>query len=315
MRLIVHGQQEFAAVLLQTLLDKGVDEIVAVYCAPDDGDTIDPLKALAVERGLALYQPSTFKDPAIWEQMAAHDADLCVMAHVTLFVPEEALDAPRFGSIQFHPSLLPDHRGPSSLNWAIIMGRTQTGLSVFWPDNGLDTGPVLMQKTCEIDPDDTFGSVYDDHLFPDGVEAMMESIELVRAGKAPREPQDLEAGSYESWCTESEAEIDWSRSADEIYNLVRGCNPTPGAWSLFEGDVVRIYDCELAEPVDAEPGTLVAMSDRDVTIAMDTASLKVSLMSHGDQAPQSASAWYQNTPNVRLNDRFGGTEADSQSSG
>lgn len=312
MRLIVHGQQVFGAAMLQAIVDKGVDDVVAVYCPPDEDGIPDPLKSLAQKLKLELHQPTTFKDPGIWDQVAGHNADLCVMADVTLFVPEEALNAPTFGSIQFHPSLLPDHRGPSSLNWAIIMGKTETGLSVFWPDNGLDTGPVLMRRSCAIEPHDTYGSVYADHLLPTGIDAMIESIELVRQGDAPREPQDLEAGSYESWCTDSEAQIDWSAPADEIYNLIRGCNPTPGAWSLFEGEVVRIYDCSLAEPVDADPGTLVAMSDRDITIAVDSASLRVSLMQQGESPPQSASDWYQSTPNARLNDQFGTDDADSQ---
>ena len=124
------------------------------------------------------------------EQMRSLNADLCVMAYVTLLVPEPVLNAPRLGSIQYHPSLLPLHKGPSSINWPIIFGETKTGLSIFWPDEGLDTGPILLQKEVEIAPDDTLGSLYFNHLFPMGVAAMVEGVDLVRDGKAPRIEQD-----------------------------------------------------------------------------------------------------------------------------
>ena len=167
MRLIVHGQQAYGKSVLEAILDKGVDEVVAVYCAPDkEGRPLDPIKEYALEQGLEIHQPESYKNPEVWKQMAGHEADLCVMAYVLLFVPEEAL--------QSHPSLLPWHKGPSSINWPIIMGRKKTGLSIFWPDNGLDTGPILLQKEVDIEPDDTLGSVYFNKLYPLGVEAMME---------------------------------------------------------------------------------------------------------------------------------------------
>jgi methionyl-tRNA formyltransferase len=187
MKLIVHGQQAYGQSVLEAILENGVDEVVAVYCAPDkEGRPLDPIKEFALEHGLAVHQPASYKNPEVWQQMASHEADLCVMAYVLLFVPEEALNVPKYGSIQYHPSLLPWHKGPSSINWPIIMGKKKTGLTIFWPDNGLDTGPILLQKEVEIGPDDTLGSVYFDKLFPLGVEAMLESIELVRDGNQRR---------------------------------------------------------------------------------------------------------------------------------
>ena len=267
MRLIVHGQQAFGKSVLEAILDKGVDEVVAVYCAPDkEGRPLDPIKELALEKGLPVYQPSSYRDPQVWEQLGSHDADLCVMAYVLLFVPEEALNVPRLGSIQYHPSLLPWHKGPSSINWPIIMGREKTGLSIFWPDNGLDTGPILMQKEVEIEPDDTLGSVYFNKLYPLGVEAMMESIELVRDGKAPREIQDADAGSYEGWCRHEDVEIDWSKSSDEIYNLIRGANPQPGAWTTLNGAQVKIFDSRIVDASGA-PGAVLEVDDGSFTVA------------------------------------------------
>jgi methionyl-tRNA formyltransferase len=276
MRLIVHGQQAYGKSVLEAILDKGADEVVAVYCAPDkEGRPLDPLKEYALEQGLPVHQPESYKNPEVWEQLASHDADLCVMAYVLLFVPEEALNVPKYGSIQYHPSLLPWHKGPSSINWPIIMGKTKTGLSIFWPDNGLDTGPILLQKEVDIGPDDTLGSIYFDKLFPLGVEAMMESIELVREGRAPKQAQDPEAGSYEGWCRKQDVEIDWSKPTAEVYNLIRGANPQPGAWTTFEGGEVKIFDSRVAEG-SGEPGSVLSVDDDGVVVATADGAIRIS---------------------------------------
>ncbi|MDJ0777651.1 MAG: methionyl-tRNA formyltransferase [Gammaproteobacteria bacterium] len=275
MKLIVHGQQAYGKSVLEAILDKGVDEVVAVYCAPDkEGRPLDPLKEFALERGLPVHQPASYKDPAVWEQLATHEADLCVMAYVLLFVPEEALNVPKHGSIQYHPSLLPWHKGPSSINWPIIMGKDKTGLSIFWPDNGLDTGPILLQKEVDIGPDDTLGSIYFDKLFPLGVEAMMESIELVRDGNAPREVQDPDAGSYEGWCRKEDVEVDWSKGTEEVYNLIRGANPQPGAWTTHNGAELKLFDSRKSDASGAA-GTVLSIDESGVEIATGDGSIRV----------------------------------------
>ena len=275
MRLIVHGQQAYGKSVLEAILEKDVDEVVAVYCAPDkEGRPLDPLKEFALEKGLSVYQPESYKNPEVWQQLASHDADLCVMAYVLLFVPEEALNVPKYGSIQYHPSLLPWHKGPSSINWPIIMGKERTGLTIFWPDNGLDTGPILLQKEVDIGPDDTLGSVYFDKLYPLGVEAMMESIELVREGNAPRVVQDPDDGSYEGWCRKDDVQIDWSKGTDEVYNLIRGANPQPGAWTTFNGNEVKIFDSRKAD-TSGEPGSVLSIDDSGAVIATGDGSIRV----------------------------------------
>ncbi len=195
--------------------------------------------------------------------------ELGVMAYVTLFVPEEALNVPTHGTIQYHPSLLPMHRGPSSINWPIILGETKTGLSIFWPDNGLDTGPILLQKEVDIGPDDTLGSLYFDHLFPMGVQAMLEAIDLVKAGKAPKVPQDPDAGSYEGWCRKNDAKIDWQRPAREVYNLIRGTNPQPGAWTVHAGGELQVFDAAVVDEVAGAPGEIVRVSEEGLCVAAD----------------------------------------------
>jgi len=197
MKIVVHGQQAFGQAVLEKLLDRG-ENIVAVCTAPDkEGRPVDPMKTLALDRGLPVHQPASWKTPEALELMQSFDADVCMMAYVLLFVPQPVLDAPKFGSFQYHPSLLPMHRGPSSINWPIAMGATDTGLSIFWPNEGLDEGPILMQKTCKIGPDDTLADVYFNALFPMGVDAMIESLDLVKDNKAPRIEQNLADGSYE----------------------------------------------------------------------------------------------------------------------
>ena len=275
MRIIVNGQQAFGRAVLEALLDRG-EEVVGVFTAPEGkGAPPDPLKECAAERGLPVFQPKSFRRPRVWEQMRGLKPDLAVMAYVTLFVPEEALSIPTLGTIQYHPSLLPMHKGPSSINWPIIFGETRTGLSIFWPDNGLDTGPILLQKEVDIGPDDTLGSVYFNHLFPLGVDAMIESVDLVRDGRAPKIDQDPDAGSYESWCRAEQAEIDWSRPVADVYNLIRGCNPQPGAWTLYNGERLQLFDARRGGETDAQPSTLLSVGDKGVEVAAAGGSIEV----------------------------------------
>lgn len=276
MKLIVHGQQAFGKSVLEALLARG-EMISAVYCAPDiDGGRPDPLKVFAQDQGLPVYQPKSYKDPTVWDQIRSLEADLSVMAYVTLMVPEEALNAPRLGSIQYHPSLLPMHKGPSSINWPIINGENKTGLSIFWPDNDLDTGPILLQKDVVIDPDDTLGSLYFNHLFPMGVDAILEAIDLVRDGTALRLNQDPAKGSYEGWCQRTDVEIDWAQSIDVVYNLIRGANPQPGAWTTLNGHTVTILDSKKAIGfVNSEPGSVVEVDADGISIGCVEGAVRV----------------------------------------
>ena len=159
MRIIVMGQQAFGKDALAKILDAGKDEVVAVYCEPDQEKAgkvaIDPIKEYALEKGIPVEQPPHFKDDDTLAQLKSYNADLMIMAFVNIFVPESARDIPAQGSICFHPSLLPLHRGPSAVNWPIIMGREVSGYSWFYPTDGLDEGDVLLQWTCAIEPDDT----------------------------------------------------------------------------------------------------------------------------------------------------------------
>ncbi|MSO85597.1 MAG: methionyl-tRNA formyltransferase [Rhodospirillales bacterium] len=275
MRILFNGQQAFGKAVLEALIARG-EQIVGVYCAPDKpGKKMDQLKEFALAKNLRVFQPASFKDPAVWEQMKSLNAELGVMAYVLLLVPEEALAVPTHGTIQYHPSLLPWHKGASSINWPIIMGKKETGLSVFWPDQGLDTGPILLQKKTKISDKDTLGSIYFDRLFPMGVQAMLEAVDLVKAKKAPRIPQDPKAGSYEGWCRKENAKINWKRPMADVYNLIRGTNPQPGAWTTFKGKTLDVYDCVKVAGRGGKPGQIVAVAKDSFTVATKGGRIKV----------------------------------------
>ena len=280
MRLIVMGQQAFGKAVLEALLERG-ETVVAVYCAPDkEGRPVDPIKETALEKGLPVYQPANYKDPEVLAEMRALEADLCLMAYVTLFVPEDAREIPTHGSICFHPSLLPLHRGPSSINWPIIGGAAKTGLTLFYPSDGLDEGDILLQREVEIGPDDTLGTVYFKKIFPLGVEAMLEAVDLFREGRATRTKQDNAKATYESWCRKADAEIDWSKPVDQVYNLIRGTNPQPGAWTTLNGKTLQIYDARKVS-VDADnapggaPGEVIAVAAESFTVAAAGGAIEV----------------------------------------
>jgi len=280
MRIVVHGQQAFGKAVLEALL-KRKENVVAVYVAPEKpGAKADPLKEAAIAANLPVYQPASYRKPEVWAEFKALKPDLQVMAFVTLFVPEEFLNIPTHGSIQYHPSLLPAYRGANAINWPIIKGEKETGLSIFWPDNGLDTGDVLMQKKTPIGPNDTLGTVYFDRLFPLGVEAMMESVDLVKAGKAPRIKQDESLATYEGRCGVENARIDWGKSWRQIDPLIRGCSPAPGAWTTLDGKTLQIFE---AKPVPAQtpkgiggkPGEIVEAGNAGFTVVCADARITV----------------------------------------
>ena len=304
MRIVINGQQAFGKACLESILNEGKDEVVAVYTAPDvDGKPIDPIKKSALDAGLEVRQPSDFESPEVLQELRSWNADLMLLAYVTIFVPEQARNIPKNGTICFHPSLLPLHRGPSSINWPIIWGSNKTGLTIFWPDDGLDEGEVLLQKEVDILPDDTLGTVYFDKIFPLGLSATLEAIDLIRSGKAPKIPQDETKATYESWCRRVNAEIDWSRSANEVYNLIRGCNPQPGAWTTYNGEEVQIFDCELTVG-SGRFGRVCAIDDTSFTINSGLGGIRISRVRLGKSGKISSGEFIQDRK-IELGSRFG----------
>jgi len=292
MRVVLHGQQAFGKAVLERLLERGED-VVAVCCAPTkEGKPEDPLAELAREKGLPLHQPASWKTPEALELMQSFNADICLMAYVLLFVPVAVRDAPTYGTFQYHPSLCPEHRGPSSINWPIAMGKTHTGLTIFWPDDGLDEGPIMLQKTCPIGPDETLGDVYFNKLFPMGVDAMMEGRDMVKAGVIIKHDQRLEDGSYEGWFNKEAAALDWSKPVADTYNTIRAANPAPGAWTLLNGSEVKIFDAARVDG-DGTPGEVVDINDEGVTVQGDGGRIVLKRVRPDGSGKIAASEWAQ----------------------
>jgi len=265
MRLIVMGQQAFGKDCLEKLMASD-DEVVALYCEPDrDGKPVDPIKEYALELGLPVEQPADFKDQATLDTLADYKADLMVMAFVNVFVPKAARDTPTHGSICFHPSLLPLHRGPSAVNWPIIMGSTRSGYSWFYPSDGLDEGDSLLQWECEIEPNDTVIDLYFKKIYPNAVESVLEVVNLFRAGDPPHIVPDEALATYERRCTKKHARIDWNKPVAQVYNLIRGTNPAPGAWTTHNGEELGIFDSVMA-PGDGISSRIVEVSEEGVAV-------------------------------------------------
>jgi methionyl-tRNA formyltransferase len=240
MRIAIIGQQDFGKATLEAFLNRG-DDVVAVFCAPEKGRP-DPLRLAAEQRGVPVHQLPKLTDPAAQEAMRAAKADVGVMAYVTQFAPQDFVNIPKFGTIQFHPSLLPLHRGASSMSWAIICGRKETGFSIFRPTDGLDEGPVILTRAVPIEEEDTLGSLYFGKIFPMGVAALVEVADLVVAGKAPALAQYEPNAGYEGIIRDAETRINWANHVDLTYNLIRAVNPAPGAWTTLDGRKLFLFE-------------------------------------------------------------------------
>jgi methionyl-tRNA formyltransferase len=242
MKIAIVGQQDFGKAVLEAFLARGA-EVAAVFCAPEkEGARPDALRAAAQEKGLKVHQFKSLKAPEAAQAMKDAGAEIGVMAFVLQFAPQEFVKLPKHGTIQFHPSLLPKYRGPSSINWPISRGDAETGLTIFRPTDGLDEGAVILQKKTPIGENDTLGNVYFERLFPMGVQAMLEAADLVVAGKHKETAQDESRASYEGWFREAEARIHWHSHVDSIHNLIRASDPAPGAWTTLNGVKLQLFD-------------------------------------------------------------------------
>jgi methionyl-tRNA formyltransferase len=291
MRIILIGQAAFAEKSLEKIVSKG-DEVVAVYCPPDlPNGKFDPVKQKALDLGVPVRQHKSFKAPEVREEFIALNADLAILAFVSFIVPQQVFSVPRLGSICFHPSLLPKYRGASAINWALIKGETVTGLTLFWVDRGIDTGPILLQKEVPVDPEDTTGSLYFNKIFPLGIEAIGEAVDLIKRGNPPRISQDESKASYDPPCRDEHAKIDWSKPAVQVHNLIRGCDPQPGAHATYDGKQLRIFDVRLQRGAPASlPGQVTDIGTDEITIALNGGSLAVKRV-RGQGAKISAAAF------------------------
>ncbi len=273
MRVVLVGQGPFGEKVLEALIKRG-EQIVGVFSPPDRRG--EAMKNLAQRSNIPSYSPKQMKDPEVYEAYKKLNPDLVILAFVTDILPERLLSLPAIGTICYHPSLLPRHRGGSAINWAIIQGDKRTGLTILWSDKGIDTGPILLQKEVEIGPDDTTGSLYFNTLFPMGIDAIIEAVELIKKGEAPRIAQDESKATYEPLCDDRVALIDFAKPVRDVYNLIRGCDPQPGAYSMFKGKKVRFYEATMVSSETGKlPGEIVAIEEGGVQIAAKGGVIKI----------------------------------------
>jgi len=302
MRIILVGQGPFGEKALDALIRNGED-IVGVFCPQNKNG--EAMKELADSASIALFQPDHMRDPDVHEAYRELKPDLVMLAFVTDILPESLLDIPSIGTICYHPSLLPRHRGSSGINWAVIQGDTRTGLTILWADKGIDTGPILLQKETDIAPDDTTGSLYFNKLFPMGIDAMVDAVELIKAGDAPKIKQDESLATYEPPCNEKYAGIDWSKPGSDVYNLIRGCDPQPGAYSTLGGRKVIFYKTELLAATETiSPGQVISIGDGEVIVALNGSALKVGKMK-GEKGAKISADEFAKEAGLETGMRFG----------
>lgn len=295
MRVAIIGQQPFGKSVLEAFLANG-DDVAGVFCAPEGaGSRPDALRVAAEELGIPVNQLRSLRGVAAERALRDLDVDLAVMAYVLQFAPERLLAIPRLGTIQYHPSLLPKHRGPSSINWPIILGEATTGLTIFRPTDGLDEGPILLQKVVDIGPDDTVGSLYFNHLFPLGVAALLEAAELVASGGDHERQQDESAATYEGWCRDAAGQINWNAHVSAIYNLIRGCDPSPGAWTLLGGQKLHLFDARMTvtgryEDVTGQPGEIVSLDNERARVAAAGGVIEIARIRVGSEPKRGAAS-------------------------
>jgi methionyl-tRNA formyltransferase len=303
MRIVIMGQAAFGAKVLDTLADRGEQVIAAWLPQGKAGAKPDPLQIAAEQRGIPAYRPESYKSPETFRAFQALNADLLTMAFVTDIIPQTFIKAPSQGAICYHPSLLPRHRGGSAINWAVIMGDKETGLSIFWADAGIDTGPILLQKRVPIGAEDTTGSLYFNRLFPLGIEAIAESVDLIKAGRAPRLVQDESLATYEPLCNDKIAGIDWERPAEEVHNLIRGCDPQPGAFSSYNGEKVRFFEARRIDAApSARPGEITATDGSGFTIAAGRGAIRIEKVR--TEAEKQDAAVFAEQRGLKRGDRF-----------
>ena len=280
MKIVLIGQQDFGKAALEAFLARG-DEVVGVFCRPEKpGSKPDALRVEAQARGLQVFQLDTLTGDEGHQAMQALAPDLGVMAYVLQFAPQSLLNVPKHGTIQYHPSLLPKYRGPSAIGWAISRGEKETGLTIFRPSDGLDEGLVILQKRCDIGPDETLGELYFNKLFPLGVSALLEAADAVVAGTHQENAQDESQASYEGWFLAAESQIHWHNHIDVVYDLIRACNPAPGAWTLADGKKVFIFDCRkhrIGRYGDSKgkPGEISAVTQDAIWVSTQSGQIQV----------------------------------------
>ena len=250
MRVIFMGTPDFAVPSLEALLTK--HEVVLVVTQPDKpkgrGKKMvpTPVKACALEHGIPVLQPEKVKEPEFVEQLRSYEPDLIAVTAFGQILSEPILEMPKYGCINVHGSLLPKYRGAAPMQWSIIDGEKEAGIPTMYMAKGLDRGDMLLKAEVEITDEDTFATIHD-KMAVTGANLLLDTLDQLEAGTLERIPQDHDAATYAPMITKETGHIDWSKNRQDIINLIRGLNPVPAAYTIYEEEVLKIFGASLSD--------------------------------------------------------------------
>lgn len=264
MRVIFMGTPDFAVPSLEALLTK--HEVVLVVTQPDKpkgrGKKMvpTPVKACALAHGIPVLQPEKVKEPEFVEQLRSYEPDLIAVTAFGQILSEPILEMPKYGCINVHGSLLPKYRGAAPMQWSIIDGEKVTGITTMYMAKGLDSGDMLLKAEVEITDEDTFATIHD-KMAVTGANLLLDTLDQLEAGTLERIPQDHDAATYAPMITKETGHIDWSKNRQDIINLIRGLNPVPAAYTIYEEEVLKIFGAVISDVQadDAANGEIVAV--------------------------------------------------------
>lgn len=271
MRVIFMGTPDFAVPSLEALLTK--HEVVLVVTQPDKpkgrGKKMvpTPVKACALEHGIPVLQPEKVKEPEFVEQLRSYEPDLIAVTAFGQILSEPILEMPKYGCINVHGSLLPKYRGAAPMQWSIIDGEKVTGITTMYMAKGLDSGDMLLKAEVEITDEDTFATIHD-KMAVTGANLLLDTLDQLEAGTLERIPQDHDAATYAPMITKETGHIDWSKNRQDIINLIRGLNPVPAAYTIYEEEVLKIFGAVISDVQadDAANGEIVAVVKKGFVI-------------------------------------------------
>lgn len=272
LRIIFMGTPDFAAEALKTLLT-GPDQVIAVITQPDRpkgrGKKLSPppVKVLAEDAGIPVLQPTKIKTDEFKEELLGYEPDVMVVAAYGRILPKSLLELAPHGCLNIHGSLLPAHRGAAPIQWAVINGDAEAGITIMQMDEGMDTGDMLLKSAIPVTDSDTAGSIFD-KLAVLGGETILEALNLLRQGKLQPVKQDEDLATAAPMLKKEDGIIDWQKSAREIHCLIRGLDPWPTAYCFYEGKRMRLFQPEVVHRENREkPGTLLQADKRGLLFA------------------------------------------------
>lgn len=282
MRIVFMGTPDFAVGSLQALCESGKHEILAVVTQPDRpkgrGNKLlqTPVKEYALEQGLTVYQPQKVKTPEFVELLHELQPELIVVAAFGQFLSKEILELPKYGCINVHASLLPKYRGAAPIQYAIIKGEKESGVTIMQMDIGMDTGAMLDKVVVPIAENTTMGELHD-ALREQGATLLLEVIDKIATGTAVAEPQDNEQATYATLLDRSMEHIDWSKTAQEVHNLIRGFNPAPSTFTkLPNGKSLKIWGSKMTDKSSAAAaGTVIETGKHSFFVACGEGVLEI----------------------------------------